>query len=143
MPATVKVCYACVYYDAPGWVLNAHQIIACWHCNPDNQKDLPRPVEVHERVWIRRREVEELPYGSPEQIRFADVWFERFMKLWLEYILRNKCEDETARPIPSWLYRTMESAYKKVHLNDVWYTARQRWNYRVREIRERTTHAEN
>lgn len=36
-------CDMCRPYDHPGFVVNAHQVVACWQCNPGNKKGLPVP----------------------------------------------------------------------------------------------------
>lgn len=33
------VCDMCQYYGRPGWIINAHQWVPCFQCNPNNEKE--------------------------------------------------------------------------------------------------------
>lgn len=52
---------------------------------------------------MTRKQIEQLPYGSPEQINASDKWYMENV----EHITEDEWED--------------------LHNQDVWYTARQRW----------------
>lgn len=39
----MNTCQMCKYYTAPGWIINAWQIVACFECNPGNRNGLEKP----------------------------------------------------------------------------------------------------
>ena len=79
---------------------------------------------------MRRKQIEALPYGSPQQMEAADIWFRRFMKLWQE------SGPYAPTAYVDWLIKALTRSYTILHNNDIWYQARRRWNY-DREEKER------
>ena len=55
------------------------------------------------------REIQKMDYGTPEQIKMADLWYSDFMRF------------SASHPILS------ENAWSKIHSKDVWYIARHRY----------------
>ena len=70
-----------------------------------------------------RRQIEILPYGSSVQMEAADQWFRRFMKLWAE------SGPYSPTGYVDWLIKALDTSYRVLHNNDIWYQARRRWNY--------------
>ncbi len=58
------------------------------------------------------KKIESMPYGTPEQMRSADIWYSRFVKF------------AETHPLLA------EAVWKRIHLTDIGYQARGRWMYR-------------
>ena len=41
-----NTCPLCKYYDSPGFLLNAGQVIACWECNQNYEAPAEKPASV-------------------------------------------------------------------------------------------------
>jgi hypothetical protein len=58
---------------------------------------------------MNARKVEGMDYGTPAQHKAADAWYARFLRF------------AESHPLLA------EAVWNRLHLNDVWYTARRRW----------------
>lgn len=59
----MNACPMCKYYDRPGFVINAWQIVPCFQCNPDNQLGLAIPRSIEETIEGQARDLK-LKYPS-------------------------------------------------------------------------------
>ncbi len=59
---------------------------------------------------LKHKDILKMPYGSPEQIAAADLWYEKFMRI-----------EERSPSLIS------HKTWDKIHNNDVFYMARQRY----------------
>lgn len=58
---------------------------------------------------MNAKQIERIDYGTPQQMREADIWYDRFVKF------------TDSHPTMS------EAVWHRLHSNDIWYLARRRW----------------
>jgi len=55
----MNTCPMCRYYTAPGFIINAWQVVPCFECNPGNVKRLPVPRLIEETTEGQARTAKE------------------------------------------------------------------------------------